>query len=124
MNYTFPIWLIALDYMLACLMIILVFKFILNLFISEEGNFVIFRFITKIVSPIINNSQIITPIFIVKPLVPLYLAWVIFMIRIYFLPLCLGYSFIGKFSFLFEKNLFSQLKSMILGIALNLNYGI
>ena len=124
MNHIFPIWLIALDYLLACLMIILVFKFILNLFISEESNFVIFRFITKIVSPIINNSQKITPIFIVKPLVPLYLAWVIFMIRIYFLPLCLGYSFIGKFSFLFEKNLFSQLKSMILGIALNLNYGI
>lgn len=124
MNYTFPIWLIALDYILASFMVILVFKFILNLFISEEGNFVIVRFITKIVSPIINNTQKITPKFIVKPLVPLYLAWVIFMIRFYFLPLCIGYSFIGKFAFLFEKNLFSQLKTIILEIALNLNYGI
>ena len=124
MNYNFPIWLVAIDYILACLFIILVFKFILNLFNSEESNFIIFRFTSKFVSPIINNTKKITPAFIVQPLVPLYIAWLIFMIRIYFLPLCLGYSYIGKFSFIFEKNLFFEIKSMILGIALNLNYGI
>jgi len=124
MNYTFPIWLVAIDYILACLMIILVLKFLLNLFFSEEGNFVIFRFTSKLVSPIINNTKKITPAFIVQPLVPLYIAWIIFMIRIYFLPLCLGYSYVGKFSFIFEKDLFFKIKSMILGIALDLNYGI
>ena len=124
MNNTFPIWLTAIDYILACLMIILVFKFILNLFVSEESNFVFFHFMNKIVSPIINKTQKITPSFIVQPLVPLYIAWVIFMIRIYFLPLFLGYSYLGTFSFIFEKNLFLLIRSVILELALNLNYGI
>ena len=124
MNYSFPIWLVAIDYILACLMIILVLKFVLNLFFSEERNFVILRFTTMLVSPIIDNTQNITPNFIVQPLVPLYIAWLIFMIRVYFLPLCLGFSYIGKFSFIFEKDLFLKIKSMILDIALNLNYGI
>ena len=46
------------------------------------------------------------------------------MIRIYFLPLLLGYSYIGKFAFVFEKDIITQVKSIILSIAINLNYGI
>ena len=124
MNHTFPIWLVVIDYLLACLMFILIFKFILNLFISEESNYVIFRFTSKFVSTIVNYTQKITPNFIVQPIVPLYIAWLIFMIRMYFLPLCLGYTYLGKFSFIFEKDLFFEIKSIILGVALNLNYGI
>ena len=121
---TFPIWLVVIDYFLACLMIILILKFILNLFISEGSNLVFFRFVNKVILPIINNTQRITPSFIVQPIIPLYLAWLIFMIRLYFLPIFIGYVYIGKFALIFEKDLFSQIKSIILSIALNLNYGI
>ena len=120
----FPIWLVALDYFLACLMVILLVNFILNLFLSEASNFILYRFITKLSNPIINITNKITPSFIVQPLIPMYIAWLIFMIRIYFLPLLLGYSYIGKFAFVFEKDIITQVKSIILNIAINLNYGI
>ena len=119
----FPIWLVALDYFLACLMVILLINFILNLFLSETSNFILYRFITKLANPIINITNKITPSFIVQPLIPIYIAWLIFMIRIYFLPLFLGYSYIGKFAFVFEKDLITQVKSIFLNIAINLNYG-
>ena len=120
----FPIWLIAIDYFLACLMIIFLINFILNLFLSEVSNFVLYRFITKLTHPIINITKKITPSFIVQPLIPIYIAWLIFMIRVYFLPLFLGYSYMGKFVFILERDLINQVKSIFLSIAINLNYGI
>ena len=119
----FPIWLVALDYFLACLMVILLINFILNLFLSEASNFILYRFIIKLANPIINITNKITPTFIVQPLIPIYIAWLIFMIRIYLLPLFLGYSYMGKFAFVFEKDLITQIKSIFLNIAINLNYG-
>ncbi len=124
MNVSFPIWIIIIDYILALIMIVLVFKFLLNLFINEGSNLGLFKFFTKITSPIINITIRATPNFIVQPLIPLYVAWLFFMIRIYFLPLLLGYSHIGKFAFVFEKQIIEQIKSIILNMALYLNYGI
>ena len=120
----FPIWLVALDYFLACLMVILLINFILNLFLSEASSFILYRFITKLTNPIINITNKITPNFIVQPLIPIYIAWLILMIRIYILPLLLGYSYMGKFAFVFEKDLITQIKSVFINIAVNLNYGI
>ena len=119
----FPLWLVALDYFLACLMIILLTKFILNLFFSEVSNFVLYRFINKLAHPIINITNKITPNFIVQPLIPIYVAWLIFMLRVYLLPLFLGYSYMGKFAFTLEKDIIIQVKSIFLNIAINLNYG-
>ena len=119
----FPIWLVTFDYFLACLMVILLINFILNLFLSEASNFILYRFITKLANPIINITNKITPSFIVQPLIPIYIAWLIFMIRIYILPLLLGYSYMGKFAFAFEKDLITQVKSIFLNIAIYLNYG-
>ena len=124
MNISFPIWLIIIDYILALIMAILILKFVLNLFINEESTFSFYKFFTKITSPILNATLRITPKFIVQPLIPLYVAWLFFMIRIYFLPLLLGYSYIGTFAFITEKQILEQIKSIILNIALYLNYGI
>ena len=124
MTTNFPIWLVTLDYFLACLMIILLINFVLNLFFNEANNFVLYRFITKLTNPIINITNKITPNFIVQQLISIYIAWLILMIRIYILPLILGYSYMGKFAFTFEKDLITQVKSIFLNIAINLNYGI
>ena len=124
MDISFPIWIIIIDYILAIIMAILVFKFFLNLFFDERSNLGFFKFFTKITSPIINITFKATPNFIVPPLIPLYIAWLFFMIRIYFLPLLLGYSYIGTFAFIFEKQIIEQIKSIILNIAIYLNYGI
>tara|TARA_B100001093_G_scaffold450380_1_gene457151 strand:+ start:147 stop:521 length:375 start_codon:yes stop_codon:yes gene_type:complete len=124
MNNYFPIWLVAIDYILALIMFILILKFILNLFINEGSKLSFFQFFNKITLPIINSTIRITPNFIVQPLVPLYIAWIIFMIRIYFLPLILGYSYIGAFAFILEKQIITHVKSLVLSIALYLNYGL
>ena len=124
MNNSFPIWLVAIDYILALVMIVLILKFILNLFINEGSKLSFFHFFKKITLPILNITSKITPYFIVRPLVPLYVAWVTFMIRLYLLPLILGHSYIGIFSFIFEKQMIANVKSIILSMALYLNYGL
>ncbi len=124
MTISFPIWLIAIDYILAILMIILLLKFTLNLFINEESNLIFFRFINKITYPVFSLTDRVTPNFMVQPIIPLYLAWIVLMVRLYGLPLFLGNKYMGKFAFVFEKDLIAQFKSLILGVALNLNYGI
>ena len=124
MDNTFPIWLIVFDYILALIMLILILKFVLNIFTNEVSNAVVFRFFNKLTKPIINFSTKLTPEFIVKPIVPLYLAWLVLMVRIYLLPLLVGHTYLGKFAFLFEKDLITLINSSILNIALYLNYGI
>ena len=105
MNNFFPIWLIAIDYILALLMLILILKFILNIFINDGSPLYIFRFFAKLTQPILNISVKLTPKFIVKPIIPLYIAWLIFMVRIYILPIFIELSSTGKFAFIFEKDL-------------------
>ena len=124
MKIVFPLWLISIDYILGFLMFILIIKFILNLFISEGSHFRIFRLFKKITEPILNSTSKITPNFIVKPITPIYLAWLLFMLRIYFLPLFIGYSAIGNFAFLFEKDIIFLINTTILDMALYLNYGL
>ena len=121
---TFPIWLIIIDYIFGFIMIILSLKFILNLFINEESKLSIFLFFNKLTSPIVNATSKITPNFIVAPLKPLYLAWIILMIRLYFLPILIGPSHLGTFAFIFEKNIISIINDITLNLALYLNYGI
>ena len=124
MDNTFPIWLIVFDYILALIMLILILKFVLNIFTNEVSNAIVFRFFNKLTKPIINLSIKLTPEFIVKPIVPSYLAWLVLMVRIYLLPLLVGHTYLGKFAFLFEKDLITLINSSILNIALYLNYGI
>jgi hypothetical protein len=124
MDNTFPIWLIVFDYILALIMLILILKFVLNIFTNEVSNAIVFRFFNKLTKPIINLSTKLTPELIVKPIVPLYLAWLVLMVRIYLLPLLVGHTYLGKFAFLFEKDLITLINSSILNIALYLNYGI
>ena len=124
MDNIFTIWLVVFDYILALIMLILILKFVLNIFTNEVSNAIVFRFFNKLTKPIIKLSTKLTPEFIVKPIVPLYLAWLVFMVRIYLLPLLVGHTYLGKFAFLFEKDLITLINSSILNIALYLNYWI
>ena len=124
MMNTFPIWLIIIDCIFGFIMIILSLKFILNLFINEDSKLSIFLFFNKLTSPIVNATSKITPNFIVVPLKPLYLAWIILMIRLYFLPILIGPSYLGTFAFVLEKNIISIINDVTLNLALYLNYGI
>ena len=53
----------------------------------------------KFTNPILNIFKFITPSFLIRPVIPLYVAWFIFMIRFYLLPVLLGYGEMGMLSF-------------------------
>jgi hypothetical protein len=46
-----------------------------------------------------------TPSFLVEKMRPLYVAWFIYMIRFYLMPLILGYSVMGMLSFPLESEI-------------------
>ena len=81
----------------------------MNIFQREDSEFFFMRIFVKLTDPLINLFRFITPSFIVKPLVPLYVAWFFFMFRFYLMPYLLGYSVMGMLSFPLESEIASQI---------------
>ena len=46
----------------------------------------------------------LTPAFLIERLKPLYVAWFLYMIRFYLMPLVLGYDVMGMLSFPLESD--------------------
>ena len=124
MTNLFPIWLILIDYLFGFLMWIMIIKFVFNILLPDDNNFYINRLLKKITDPIFKLAIKLIPFFLIRPIIPLYMAWLIFMFRVYILPLSNGYSNVGIFAFVFEKNILSFLSTSFLNIGLYLNYGL
>ena len=63
----------------------------------------------NLTNPVIRIFRPITPEFIIKPLVPLYVAWFFYMIRFYLMPYILGYSVMGMLSFPLESEIAQEI---------------
>ena len=100
---TMPIWVLVLDYIMGMIMWTLIGRTAMNVFQREDSEFFFMRMFVKLTNPIIKPFAIITPSFIIKPLVPLYVAWFFYMFRFYFMPWALGYSVMGMLSFPLES---------------------
>lgn len=98
----FPIWVIALDYILGIVMWTLVGRTAMNIFLPEDSNFFFMKFFVKSTNPILKVFAPVTPGFLLDQIVPLYVAWFFFMIRFYLMPWLLGYSVMGMLSFPLE----------------------
>jgi hypothetical protein len=61
------------------------------------------KIFVKLTNPVIKPFSVITPSFIIAPLIPLYVAWFFYMFRFYFMPWALGYSVMGMLSFPLES---------------------
>lgn len=101
----FPIWVLALDYILGTIMWTLIGRFGMALFLPENSNFFFMRFFVRATDPLIKLFGPITPAFLIQPLVPLYVAWFFFMFRFYVMPWLLGYSVMGMLSFPLESEI-------------------
>ena len=55
--------------------------------------------------PMIRFMRRLTPSFLIEKMRPLYVAWFIYMIRFYVMPLVLGYSVMGMLSFPLESEI-------------------
>ncbi|MFT5489492.1 MAG: hypothetical protein ACI9MU_004432 [Alphaproteobacteria bacterium] len=98
----FPIWVIAIDYVLGVVMWTLIGRVGMSFFLPENSSFFFMRVFVRMTEPLLRAFRIITPGFLVRPLVPLYVAWFFFLFRFYVMPWVLGYQVMGMLSFPLE----------------------
>ena len=99
----FPIWVIVTDYLLGMVMWTLIGRFAMGLFLPEDSSFFFMRVFIKWTNPVLKVFKLVTPSFLIQPLIPLYVAWFFFMFRFYLMPWLLGYSVMGMLSFPLES---------------------
>ena len=104
-----PIWILALDYILGIIMWTLIGRSAMNIFQREDSQFFFMKVFVNLTNPLIRLFRPITPEFIIKPLVPLYVAWFFYMIRFYLMPYILGYSVMGMLSFPLESEIAQEI---------------
>ena len=93
------------DYILGMIMWTLIGRVAMNIFQKEDSGFFFMKIFVKVTNPLINIFKPITPQFIIRPLVPLYVAWFFYMIRFYLMPYLMGYSVMGMLSFPLESEI-------------------
>ena len=97
------------DYIMGMIMWTLIGRVAMNIFQREDSNFFFMKVFVKLTDPLINSFRVITPSFIIKPLVPLYVAWFFYMFRFYLMPYLMGYSVMGMLSFPLESEIAIQI---------------
>ena len=114
---TFPIWVLALDYATGGVMWTLIGRAGMNIFLREESTFFFMRFFVRATNPLLRLFAPVTPPFLARPLIPLYVAWFFYMFRFYLMPLMLGYSVFGVLSFPLESSIASILYDIYRNLA-------
>ncbi len=97
------------DYVMGVIMWTLIGRVAMNIFQREDSNFFFMKIFLKLTDPFIRIFAFITPSFIIKPLVSLYVAWFFYMFRFYLMPYLLGYSVMGMLSFPLESEIAIQI---------------
>ena len=97
------------DYILGIIMWTLVGRVAMNIFQREDSEFFFMKVFVKFTNPLLRIFKLVTPSFIIQPLVPLYVAWFFFMIRFYLMPWILGYSVMGMLSCPLESEISRQI---------------
>ena len=101
----FPIWVVAIDYILGLVMWTLIGRVAMNLFLPVDSDWFFMKAFVKLTNPILRVFKPVTPGFLIEPLVPLFVAWFFFMVRFYLMPWLLGYSVMGMLSFPLESDI-------------------
>ena len=100
------------DYAMGMIMWTLIGRVAMNIFQREDSNFFFMKIFVKTTDPLIKLFRFITPSFIIKPLVPLYVAWFFYMFRFYLMPYLMGYSVMGMLSFPLESEIARQINQI------------
>ena len=108
-----PLWALVLDYVLGMIMWTLIGRFGMNLFLPVNSQFFFMRFFVKATDPLIRLFAPITPVFLIPPLIPLYVAWFFYLTRFYLMPWLLGYSVMGMLSFPLEGEIAQGLAALV-----------
>ena len=106
-NFHPLVYLIA--YVMGMIMWTLIGRVAMNIFQKDDSEFFFMKIFVKLTDPLINLFKPITPSFIIKPIVPLYVAWFFYMFRFYLFPYLLGYSVMGMLSFPLESEIAGEI---------------
>ena len=109
MSANFHPFVYFIDYLLGEIMWTLIGRVAMNIFQKEDSEFFFMKIFVKLTEPLLNLFKPITPSFIIRPIVPLYVAWFFFMFRFYLMPYLLGYSVMGMLSFPLESEIAAQI---------------
>ena len=105
MTAEIPVAILILDYVMGLAMWTLIGRFGMSIFVSEHSDFFFMKAFVRMTDPMIRFMNRLTPPFLVDKMRPLYVAWFIYMIRFYIIPLMLGYSLMGVLSFPLESEI-------------------
>ena len=108
----FPIWVVAIDYVLGVVMWTLIGRTAMGLFLAEDSNFFFMKIFVRMTNPILRVFSRATPSFLIPALVPLFVAWFFYMVRFYLMPWLLGYDVMGMLSFPLEGEITKALFEM------------
>jgi len=98
----FPLWVIVADYVMGMIMWTLIGRSAMNIFLPEDSPWFFMKAFVRLTNPFLHLFDFITPSFLIRPVVPLYVAWFFFMIRFYAMPWLMGYEVMGMLSFPLE----------------------
>ena len=104
-----PFYVYVIDYLLGVVMYTLIGRSAMNIFQKEDSEFFFMKVFVKFTNPVLNLFKFITPSFLIRPFVPLYVAWFIFMIRFYLMPILLGLGEMGMLSFPLDSEISRQI---------------
>jgi len=93
-----PLWILVLDYILGIVMWTLIGRSAMNIFQREDSTFFFMKAFVSATNPIIRIFDIITPSFLARPIIPLYVAFYFYIFRFYIMPWLLGYGSFGMLS--------------------------
>ena len=77
----------------------------MEFFLPEDSSFFFMRFFVRSTNPLLRFFAPVTPGFLLPALVPLYVAWLFYMLRFYLMPWLLGYTVMGMLSFPLESEI-------------------
>ena len=100
-----PIYVYIIDYILGVVMYTLIGRSAMNIFQKEDSKFFFMRIFVKFTNPVLKLFSKITPEFLARPIVPLYVAFYFYLIRFYLMPWLLGYGSMGMLSFPIDLSL-------------------
>ena len=86
---------ILLDLLFGILMWASCAQFLLTIFVNEDSKFVLLRIVKKTTSGAMFAVRYIAPSFPANKLMPLYLAFILFILRFYALPTILTYDVVS-----------------------------
>ena len=86
---------VLIDLPLGILMWCAILRFLLSMAVKEDSKAGVMRLLNGLVMPLVHAVRYTTPRWVIDRTAPLYLAFLLFILRFYVAPLAIGYDITG-----------------------------